>query len=57
MNELELKYGVGALLYCPANNPAIVTQIAEQRIKPPYSVALCLEDAIADNAVAVAPPL
>lgn len=50
--ELELKYGVGALLYCPANNPAIVAQIAEQRIKPPYSVALCLEDAIGDGFVA-----
>ena len=49
--ELELKYGVGALLYCPANNPAIVHQIAEQRIKPPYSVALCLEDAVGDGSV------
>jgi citrate lyase beta subunit len=50
--ELELKYGVGALLYCPANNPAIISKITEQQIKPPYSVALCLEDAIADDAVA-----
>ena len=49
--ELELKYGVGALLYCPANNHSIVSQIAEQRLKPPYSVALCLEDAIGDGAV------
>ena len=50
-DEIQLKYGVGALLYCPANNPSIVNQIAEQRIKPPYSVALCLEDAIGDSAV------
>ena len=49
--ELELKYGVGALLYCPANNPSIVNQIAEQRIKPPFSVALCLEDAVGDGSV------
>ena len=50
-DELVLKYGVGALLYCPANNPAIVNQIAEQRIKPPFSVALCLEDAVGDGSV------
>ena len=50
-DEIQLKYGVGALLYCPANNHSIVRQIAEQRVKPPYSVALCLEDAIGDCAV------
>lgn len=48
---MKLKYSVGALLYCPAINDKIVRQIVGERITPPYSAALCLEDAIADNMV------
>lgn len=52
MTEVDaLKYGVGALLYCPANQTNIIRVITEGRIRPPYSVALCLEDAIADASV------
>lgn len=44
-------YGVGALLYCPANQTGIIRVVTEERLEPPYSVALCLEDSIADTAV------
>ncbi len=44
-------YEVGALLYSPANSGKIINQIKLQKIAPPYSVALCLEDAVADSAV------
>ncbi len=47
----EISYSVGALLYCPAYNDSLVHEIAETKIQPPYSVALCLEDSIADDAV------
>lgn len=48
---MKLGYGVGALLYCPANQTGIIRVVTEGRIEPPYSAALCLEDAIADTAV------
>lgn len=48
--ELE-KYQVGALLYSPANSDKILKQIAESKIDPPFSIALCLEDAIGDDSV------
>ena len=44
-------YSVGALLYSPANSGKLIKQIRNQKIKPPYSAALCLEDAIADSAI------
>lgn len=46
-----LKYEVGALLYSPANTDKLLRQIISQRIAPPYSAALCLEDSVADSAV------
>ena len=49
--ETSLKYGVGALLYCPALNARLSSVIKEGRIAPPYSVCICLEDSIADSAV------
>lgn len=54
IDEEHLKYSVGALLYSPANSDKILRQISEKRIEPPYSVALCLEDAIADDSVEAA---
>ncbi len=41
-------YSVGPLLYSPANSDKILRQIKHSKIHPPYSIALCLEDAIAD---------
>lgn len=51
IDEELCKYQVGALLYSPANSDKILRQITERKIAPPYSVALCLEDAIADSSV------
>lgn len=48
----KINYEVGALLYSPALNNKIFEMIAEERIKEKYSLCLCLEDAISDNAVA-----
>ena len=46
-----LKYEVGALLYSPANTDKLLRQIISQRIAPPYSAVLCLEDSVGDSAV------
>lgn len=46
-----LPYEVGALLYCPGNHKTIADEVAEERFSKPYSLALCLEDAISDDAV------
>lgn len=40
---------LGALLYCPANDPTIAQRIIENKIPSPYSLALCLEDTIAED--------
>lgn len=52
MNLKKECYEVGALLYAPALNPTVAASIAKERFGNRYSVALCLEDAIADHAVA-----
>lgn len=44
-------YTVGALLYSPATNSGIAQAILESKIPSPYSLALCLEDAISSSAV------
>lgn len=49
-----LPYTIGALLYSPATNHKIAAMICANKIKSPYSLALCLEDSINDNAVAQA---
>lgn len=51
MNNMELKYSVGALLYSPALNGKITTSILSGQFGNNYSIALCLEDTIADSAV------
>lgn len=49
--EWMLPYTIGALLYAPANNRKIAQSIIEEKFDQPYSMALCLEDAISDMAV------
>ena len=49
--EQLLPYSIGALLYSPANNRKITDDIMNGKIPTPYSLALCLEDAISDLAV------
>ena len=51
MNNMELRYSVGALLYSPALNRKIITSILSGQFGNNYSIALCLEDTIADSAV------
>lgn len=51
MNSSLLSYGVGALLYCPANNQNIVSSLTEERFGTCFSLALCLEDTIKDSCV------
>lgn len=48
MKNSALYYSVGPLLYCPANNPTIAGSIINQRFGTGFSLALCLEDTIAD---------
>lgn len=51
MNNIDVRYSVGALLYSPALNGKIATSILSGQFGKNYSVALCLEDTIADSAV------
>lgn len=44
-------YMVGALLYAPAVREKITENIINEKMPKPYSLALCLEDTIADKAV------
>lgn len=44
-------YGVGALLYCPANKKSIVDSITTEAFGTKFSLALCLEDTINDRFV------
>ena len=46
-----MRYSVGALLYSPALNDKIASSILNGQFGKTYSVALCLEDTIADSAV------
>lgn len=54
MKNSAIYYSVGPLLYCPANNKAIAAHIIEERFGRCFSLALCLEDTIADAHVAEA---
>lgn len=47
-------YRVGGLLYTPASNASIARKIVTKSISGLTSVALCLEDSIQDDALAVA---
>ena len=49
-----LQYAVGALLYTPGGNKEIAKVICAKKYEYLTSVSLCLEDAIADNAVEMA---
>lgn len=49
MKDEKLCYTIGALLYCPANNPSIAHSIITEKFGVKYSLALCLEDTINDN--------
>ena len=51
IDNIELKYSVGALLYTPALNRKIADSIIEERFDRPFSLALCLEDTIDDASV------
>lgn len=48
IEEIELKYGVGALLYTPANNEKIFRHITNEKFGNKFSLAMCLEDTISD---------
>lgn len=54
MNHSKLSYSVGALLYCPANNPTLAESIIQNKFGNKFSLALCLEDTIRDDRVAEA---
>ena len=51
IENIELKYRVGALLYTPALNRKVADSIIAEKYNRPYSLALCLEDTIADDSV------
>jgi len=51
MKDDKIYYSVGALLYCPANKESIVRSITSEKLGRHYSLALCLEDTIADDFV------
>lgn len=54
MNLHRECYEVGPLLYSPATNSSITTSVIEEHFGKLYSLALCLEDAIADDSVEMA---
>ena len=49
--ETAAPYTVGALLYCPALNAKVIDMLQNNSAHSPFSLALCLEDSISDNAV------
>ncbi len=51
IEDLEYKCSVGALLYSPATSRKLARGIVEEKYGRPYSVAMCLEDAIGENMV------
>ncbi len=51
MKNSSLYYSVGALLYCPANNLSVANSLIQEKFGTNFSLALCLEDTINDNAV------
>lgn len=51
MKDSVLYYSVGPLLYCPADNQGIVPSLIRERFGKNFSLAMCLEDTIADRYV------
>lgn len=54
IEDIEMKYGVGALLYSPALNSKIAQTIIRGDLGDKYSLALCLEDTISEDMVEAA---
>lgn len=54
MNLKKECYEVGALLYAPALNDSVVNSITKEKFGNKYSMAFCLEDTVADDAVDIA---
>lgn len=54
IENIEEKFSVGALLYSPALNRKVADAVICEKYNRPYSLALCLEDTIADDSVKVA---
>ncbi len=54
MKNHIIYYGVGPLLYCPANKATIAQSIIQEKFGRHFSLALCLEDTINDSFVAEA---
>ncbi len=57
MNNQEIYYSVGPLLYCPADNTSVAAAVISQKFGTKFSLALCLEDTINDNYVTEAEDL
>lgn len=45
LNREKLQYAIGALMYCPANNPTIALNLIQKKINI-NTIVFCLEDAI-----------
>lgn len=54
IENIEMKYSVGALLYSPALNGKVSEMVIGEKFDRPYSLALCLEDSISDDSVELA---
>ena len=54
VDNIELKYSVGALLYTPALNSKVADSVILEKICRPYSLAICLEDTISEGSVGLA---
>lgn len=46
LEKEKLKYALGALMYCPANNKKVAENILNKKFKNLSTIVLCLEDAI-----------
>ena len=54
IDNIKMKYSVGALLYSPALNAKLARSVIRGDLGSRYSLALCLEDTISDDMVAAA---
>lgn len=54
MKNSVLYYSVGPLLYCPADHTGIAASLIRGQFRPPFSLALCLEDTISEDHVEAA---
>lgn len=54
IQNIEEKYSVGALLYSPALNRKVADAVVNNKYGLKYSLALCLEDTIADDSIKMA---